>query len=159
MTTTNRATTPETKTKTSEKVASTLLLLLGIVVALGAYGHGFVGRLSVDAELAKHAIARDTYQMLYVVWHFVTGAMLLCGAVLIWAWARLRQGDRGPLSAVNLVAILYLTVGVAGIIYRNGVPFMSVFIIEGALIAITAWALRAPGLEAAPGLPFAARSR
>jgi hypothetical protein len=145
---------------TLEKFASAALLVLGILIALGAYGHGFVGRLPIDAELAKHPIERDTFQMLYVVWHFVTGAMILCGGALIWAWVRVRRGDRQALFVVTLVGALYLAVGVGGIVYRNGDPFMMVFIVEGALILLTAWGLRAPRLEAStPALPLAARAR
>ncbi|HEY0709851.1 MAG TPA: hypothetical protein VGG33_23765 [Polyangia bacterium] len=148
------------KPTTLEKFASSALLVLGILLALGAYGHGFVGRLPIDAELAKHAIERDTFQMLYVVWHFVTGAMLLCGGALVWAWFRVRRGDRQPLFVVTLVGALYLAVGVGGIVYRNGDPFMMVFIIEGALVLLSAWALRAPRVEAAgSALPLAARAR
>ncbi|HEY0711579.1 MAG TPA: hypothetical protein VGF45_02830 [Polyangia bacterium] len=143
---------------TLEKLASAALVVLGALIALGAYGHGFVGRLPIDAELAKHPIDHDTFQMLYVVWHFVTGAMLLCGAALIWAWSHVRRGDRQPLFIANLIGVLYLAVGLGGIVYRNGDPFMIVFIAEGALVLLSAWALRTPRPETS-GIPAALAAR
>lgn len=138
---------------TTHNIASAILFVLGIVVALGAYGHGFVGRLAIDAELAKFPIQHDVLQMVYVVWHFVTGSMVVFGAALLWAWSRIRRGDRAPLTLVTFIGALYLLVGVVGIVYRNGDPFMAVFITEGALVLLAGWALRRRSRDETPRSP------
>lgn len=120
------------------RAASALFLFLGVFIASGAYGHGFVGRLNIDRELDKFPIASDTYTMLYVVWYFVSGCMLTFGLTIIWAWVKLRRGDRGLLPAVYLIALLYMADGIGGMIYRHGDPFMGMFLGIGALLLASA---------------------
>jgi hypothetical protein len=118
------------------KLASAVLLIVGALIALGAYGHGFVGRLHVDAELSKYPIGTNVYTMLYVVWYFVSGCMLLSGAALIWSWFQLRRGRRHVLFIPYVIGALYVAAGVGGMIYRNGDVFMSTFIIQGLLVVL-----------------------
>jgi len=89
------------------KLASAVFLLVGIAIALGAYGHGFVGRLAVDAELAKVQIAPPIFKMLYVVWYFLSGCMLVFGATIILAWLKLRRGETALVPIVCLIGALY----------------------------------------------------
>jgi heme A synthase len=124
-----------------EKVFSTLLLIVGILILLGAYGHGFKGRLGIDAELDKFPIASNVYTMLYVVWYFVSGCFVLFGVTIIWAWWRLRKRDRSLVGITYLIGVLFLVTGIGGMIYRHGDPFMSVFIAEGALVLISTFVL------------------
>lgn len=118
------------------RIASVVLLVVGVLIALGAYGHGFVGRLNIDMELAKFPIGTNVYTMLYVVWYFVSGCMLLFGAAVIWSWFQLRRGRRHVLFITYLVGALYIAVGAGGMIYRNGDRFMSTFIILGLLVVL-----------------------
>jgi hypothetical protein len=48
--------------------------------------------------------------------------MIVCGVSLIWAWLRLRKGERNVLFVAYLVGALYLAAGIQGIIYRHGDP-------------------------------------
>ena len=123
------------------KVASAVFLLVGIAIALGAYGHGFVGRLGVDAELAKVQIAPSIFKMLYVVWYFRSGCMLVFGATIIWAWRKVRRGETALVPIVCLIGALYVTAGVGGMIYRDGDPFMATFIVLGGLLLVTTFVL------------------
>ncbi len=117
-----------------KRVASAMLLLVGVFITLGAYGHSFLGRLAVDAQLDKSSVAWDVYSMLYVTWYFVGGAMLLFGLTIFLALFRLRRGDRSLLVATALIGVLYLGTGLGGMVYRHCDPFMSVFIVEGTLV-------------------------
>jgi CHASE2 domain-containing sensor protein len=126
------------------RVFSALFLCVGVAIALGAYGHGFVGRLNIDRELDKFPIAASVYTMLYVVWYFVSGCMLLCGATVLWAWFQLQRGNRAAMPLVYLISALYLAVGIGGFVYRHGDPFMTVFITLGGLLLLSSLALDRP---------------
>lgn len=124
------------------RLASAALLVAGVLITLGAYGHGFMGRKHIDVELDKFAIAPNVYTMLYVVWYFVSGCMLLFGLTVIAAWVQERKGRTALLPVAGMIGSLYLATGVAGMIYRNGDPFMAVFIVEGGTLLCAALVLR-----------------
>jgi hypothetical protein len=115
---------------------SVLFLATGLFIGLGALGHSFVGRLVVDAELAKFPIAFDVYSMLYVVWYFVGGCMALFGIITIWAWFRWRGGDTNLLVVTGLIGTLYFFNGAAGFFYRHHDPFMLLFLVQGAILVV-----------------------
>ncbi len=125
----------------TRRIASTALLVMGVLITLGAYGHGFMGRRNIDVELDKFAIAANVYTMLYVVWYFVSGCMLLFGLTVIAAWVQQRKGKMALLPVTGLIGILYFLTGVGGMIYRNGDAFMAVFIVEGGVLAAASVAL------------------
>lgn len=136
-----------------KKVASALLLLVGVLIALGAYGHSFLGRLAVDAQLDRYPLDWGVYSMLYVTWYFVGGVMLLFGVTILMAWLRFRRGERSLLWVTALIGVLYLCTGIGGMVYRHGDPFMSVFVLEGALLLGCSLILarRPPAAVPAPG--------
>ncbi len=125
----------------TRRIASVALLVMGVLITLGAYGHGFMGRRHVDVELDKFAIAPNVYTMLYVVWYFVSGCMLLFGLTVIAAWVQQRKGKLALLPVTGLIGILYFLTGVGGMFYRNGDPFMATFIVEGGVLAAASAAL------------------
>ncbi len=133
------------------RAASVVFLLVGATIGLGAFGHSFMGRLVVDGELDKFPIARDVYTMLYVVWYFVGGCMLLFAVVIALAWFRQKRGQPSLLLVTALIGTLYLGTGVGGMVYRHGDPFMSVFILEGALLLVCSLLLGKGRGAAAPG--------
>ncbi|HXD22419.1 MAG TPA: hypothetical protein VN613_03605 [Gemmatimonadaceae bacterium] len=124
------------------RLASAALLVAGVLITLGAYGHGLMGRKHIDVELDKFAIAPNVYTMLYVVWYFVSGCMLLFGVTVIAAWVQERKGRTALLPVAGMIGSLYLATGVGGMIYRNGDPFMAVFIVEGGTLLCAALVLR-----------------
>lgn len=120
---------------------SLVLLIDGILIGLGAFGHGSAVR-HVHAALDQFPVIPDVATMIYVVWFFVSGCMVLFGLTVVWVWFRLRAGDRGPLLVAYLIGALYLAVGIGGMIYRHGDPFMAVFIVLGGLLLLSSYVLR-----------------
>ncbi len=133
------------------RVASVVLLLVGVVIGLGAFGPSFMGRLVVDGELDKFPIAGDVYSMLYVVWYFVGGCMLLFALIIALAWFGQRSGEASLLLVTALIGGLYLCAGVGGMVYRHGDLFMPAFILEGALLLVCSLVLGRAREVAAPG--------
>jgi CHASE2 domain-containing sensor protein len=109
---------------------------MGALIALGAFGHSFMGRLEVDQELGKFPIAFDVDSMLYVTWYFVGGCMALFGLTIVWAWWRLRRGETTLLGVTGLIGALYVATGLGGFLYRHRDPFMLMFLLEGALLLL-----------------------
>jgi hypothetical protein len=136
------------------RLASTLLLVVAVVIGLGAFGHSFMGRLHVDAELAKFPVDPNVYTMLYVVWYFLGGCMALFALAILWASFRLRSGERSPLFITALIGFLYFAVGVGGFIYRHGDPFQLLFVTLGALLLLATfiWS-RSSGAPPPPHTP------
>jgi hypothetical protein len=122
------------------KVVSAIFLLVGIVVGLGAVGHTLAAS-QVHAAIDRFAMDSGLREMIYVVWYMLSGCMLLFGIAIVWAWANARRGDTKPLFVAVLIGILYFVAGVAGMIYRHGQPFMSLFIVLGGLLLICSFVL------------------
>lgn len=120
---------------------TTIYLAVAMLMIAGAYGHGFLGRRAIDAELARYPIDEGVYTMLYVVWYFVSGCMLLFGVAAIWAWLQARRGESRPMFVVYLIAALYVASGIGGLIYRHGAAFHDVFTVQGALLGVCGYAL------------------
>jgi hypothetical protein len=126
-----------------KKLASAVFLIDSFVIGLGAFGHGLQAR-HVHAALDPFPIDPNVGSMIYVVWYFVSGCMLAFGATLIWVWWRARRGDPRPLFAANLIGALYVGIGVFGLVYRSGDPFMGFFVVLGALLLLSGYALTRP---------------
>lgn len=121
-------------------VASWVFLLDSLIIGLGAFGHGFQAR-HVHEVLDPFPIEPDLQSMIYVVWYFVSGCMLAFGITLMWVWQRLRSGDTRPWFAAVLIAVLYVGIGVFGLVYRHGDPFMAFFVVLGALLLASGYVL------------------
>lgn len=124
------------------KITSTLLATTGLLIGLGAFGHSFMGRKSLDIGLAGLPLDAHTDKLIYLVWYFCGGCMLVFGVLVIWsAWQALRGGRRA-LFASGLVGIFYLLTGVLALASMRE-PFWSVFVILGALALLLSAALGA----------------
>jgi hypothetical protein len=123
------------------RLSSYVFVIVGILIGLGAFGHGNAVK-NVHAAIDRFPIDPNVSTMLYVVWYFVSGCMLLFGATIVWCWFRLRAGDTSSLGVPLLIGVLYLAVGVGGMIYRHGDPFMATFIVLGGLLLASSLALR-----------------
>ena len=121
-------------------LASVVFLLDSIIIGLGAFGHGLQGR-HVHDVLDPFPIEPDLGSMLYVVWYFASGCMLTFGVMLVWVWQRLRSGDAGPWFAAVLIGVLYTGIGVFGLWYRNGDPFMAFFVALGIVLLASGYVL------------------
>ncbi len=122
-------------------IASAVFLLTGLGIGLGAFGHGSAVR-HLHAAIDGLPIDPGFASMLYVVWYFVSGCMLVFGATVVWSWLRLRMDRPVPLFACLLIGLLYLATGIAGLLYRHGDPFMWVFVVLGALLLASSHVLR-----------------
>jgi len=127
---------------TLKRLLSIVLFVIGALIGLGGFGHSFMGRLAVDAEISKFPIAFDVDSMLYVVWYFVGGCMVLFGAIILWAWFRCRKGDATLLPVTGLIGGLYIATGLGGFFYRRHDPFMLMFLVQGALLVVCSIGLR-----------------
>ena len=123
-----------------KKLASLIFLLDSLVIGLGAFGHGLQVR-HLHAAIDTFPIESDMHSMLFVVWYFVSGCMLTFGATLMWVWWRLRNGDGRFVFAAILIGVLYVGIGVFGLIYRSGDPFMAFFVCLGTCLLLSAYVL------------------
>jgi hypothetical protein len=114
-------------------LASVVFLVDSLIIGLGAFGHGLQAR-HVHEVLDPFPIEPDLGSMIYVVWYFVSGCMLLFAVTLVWVWRRLRAGDTRPWFAAVLIGLLYVAIGVFGLVYRHGDPFMAFFVALGAVL-------------------------
>jgi hypothetical protein len=117
-------------------LASWIFLLDSIAITLGAFGHGFQAR-TVHATIDPFPIDQDVRSMIYVVWYFVSGCMLTFGVTLLWVWWKLRSGDGRFLFAANMIGVLYVGIGLFGLVYRSGDPFMAFFVVLGTLLLMS----------------------
>ena len=121
-------------------LASALFLLDSLIIGLGAFGHGLQAG-PLHQALDPFPIEPDMHSMIYVVWYFVSGCMLAFGVTLLWVWQRLRRGDNRPWFAAVVIGVLYVGIGVFGLIYRNGDPFMAFFVALGAVLLASGYVL------------------
>ena len=129
------------------KLTSTLLALTGLLIGLGAFGHSFMGRKTLDAGLASLPLDAHTDKLIYLVWYFCGGCMLVFGVLVIWSAWRALRGERIALFASGLVGVFYLLTGLASLAYMRE-PFWSVFVILGALALLLSGML---GMTIQPG--------
>jgi hypothetical protein len=126
------------------KLASGILLLTSVSVALGALGHGLEWSHALPAlrTLEPHLLA-----VLRLVWFWVSGAMLSLGVLLVWAWWRLRRGDTRAAVVPWVSGLFYLLAGVYGATYVGA--FFLIFAVQAVLLFSTTWVLQRPALTPA----------
>ncbi|MGH8278063.1 MAG: hypothetical protein ACRETQ_00630 [Gammaproteobacteria bacterium] len=128
------------------KLIAPLLALTGVLIGLGAFGHCFVGRKSLDAGLAQVTLDPHTAKLIYLVWYFCGGCMLVFGLVVIATAWRAWRGDSRGLSVASLIGIFYVLIGVLALGHMRE-AFWSVFVILGALALIFSLALTKTGKQ------------
>ena len=119
-----------------------LYWLAAITIALGAFGHGFLGIRPVETAIAASNLPPDIVTVLWMVWYFVSGTMVVFGAVLFWAWPGLRAGAPSRVGAALIVGVFYVLTGISCFIYSGRDPFWLLFLVQGAIVIGTAPALR-----------------
>ncbi|MBS0383258.1 MAG: hypothetical protein JSR56_12595 [Proteobacteria bacterium] len=128
------------------KFALALLALTGLLIGLGAFGHSFMGRKALDAGLASLPLDAHTDKLIYLVWYFCGGCMLVFGLLVIWAAWHAWNGEKRPLYASGLIGVFYLLTGVTALAYMRE-PFWGVFLVLGSLALILSATL---GIVSAP---------
>lgn len=140
------------------KFASTLLALTGLLIGLGAFGHSFMGRKALDAGLASLPIDAHTDKLIYLVWYFCGGCMLVFGVLVMRGAWKAMHGERGALFAPCAIGVFYLAVGVMALSYMHE-PFWGVFVVLGglalALSAVLGFAATRPHVAPRTGQPAA----
>jgi hypothetical protein len=117
------------------KFASMLLGFTGLLIGLGAFGHSFMGRKALDAGLASLPIDMHTDKLIYLVWYFCGGCMLVFGVLVIrGAWLAMRA-ERGALFAPCIIGVFYLATGIMALATMHE-AFWSVFVILGGLALV-----------------------
>lgn len=116
------------------KSASGLLALTGLLIGLGAFGHSFMGRKALDAGLASLPLDVHTDKLIYLVWYFCGGCMLVFGVLVIRSAWRAMRGERA-LFAPCAIGVFYLTTGVVALSYMHE-PFWGVFVVLGGLALV-----------------------
>ena len=115
-------------------IAAASYWLAAITIALGAYGHGFVGVKPTRAALSAVALDPHTLHVIWIVWYFVSGAMLACGLILFWAWPGFKPGAASRSGAALIIGVFYLITGIASYSYSGGEPFWLLFAVQGVMV-------------------------
>jgi hypothetical protein len=122
------------------KTSSVLFLLTALVITLGALGHdSHAARLAI--ELGKQPLDGQDLKVIILVWHFVSGCMIVFGALCVWAWWRARRGEHGAFFVSDLIGLLYIVTGLLSVWY-SGIAFFWLFFALGGLLVITSLPLR-----------------
>lgn len=126
----------------SRKIASSALALTGLLICLGAFGHSFMGRKALDVGLARAGLDTHTEKLIYLVWYFCGGCMLVFGLLVIASAWRAWRGEKAGLSTTGLIGIFYLLTGALSLAYMKE-AFWSVFVVLGALALVLSLTLAA----------------
>lgn len=116
----------------TRKIASSALALTGLVISLGGFGHSFMGRRTLDIGIARVALDAHTEKLIYLVWYFCGGCMLVFGLLVMASAWRAWRGDKGGLLASGSIGIFYVLTGVLSLAYMKE-AFWSIFVILGSL--------------------------
>jgi len=125
----------------TKSVSWFVFLSVGIIIGLGAFGHGYEVH-QVHEAIDQFPIKSEIREALYMIWYFVSGAMLTFGMAIVWIAIRLKAGDANGLFASFLIGALYFIFGVWAYFYRHGDPFALLFVALGALLVGTSAVLR-----------------
>jgi len=124
------------------KLFSGLFLITSLLIGLGAFGHASQWWKHVYPVIGSGITDQHMLHLLLMVWLFVSACMLSFGIILVWIWWRIRKGDRNLMFVPVIIGVLYLITGVCSWFYVA--PFFALFVVLGALLLISTWALH-PG--------------
>jgi hypothetical protein len=127
------------------RIAAALYWIAAITIALGAYGHGFVGVKPTRAAIEASSLDSHTVHVIWIVWYFVSGAMLAFGMLLFWAWPGFKPGAVSRAAAAWVIGALYLITGIAAYLYSGGEPFWLLFLVQGVMVLGSTAVLSAKG--------------
>ena len=121
--------------------------MTGVFIFLGAFGHSFLGRKTLDIGLARATLDVHTEKLIYLVWYFCGGCMLMFGLLVIASAWRAWRGEKSGLSASSWVGVFYLLTGVLSLAYMKE-AFWTTFVVLGGLSLILSLALASGSKEA-----------
>jgi hypothetical protein len=132
----------------TRQIAAALYWLAAITIAWGAYGHGFIGVRPTRAALASVTLDPHTIHVIWIVWYFVSGAMLVCGLLLFWAWPGLRPGVPSRSAVALIIGAFYAITGLSCFVYSGGERFWLLFLAQGVLVLGSTLVLRSSAVNA-----------
>ncbi len=121
--------------------ASIVYLLTSLVIALGAFGHDANVHKLAEAFAGAPTLDPGIVRVVYAVWHFCSGCMLVFGVICLGAWRALRGGASHALPAPLAIAVFYVVAGIGSVLY-TGRLFFGLFTTLGLLLAASAAVLR-----------------
>lgn len=133
----------------TRKILSSALALTGLVILLGAFGHSFMGRRALDVGLARATLDVHTEKLIYLVWYFCGGCMLVFGLLVIASAWRAWHGEKSGLSTSSWIGVFYLLTGVLSLAYMKE-AFWTTFVVLGGLSLILSLTLASGRKEPVP---------
>ena len=114
-------------------IYSVIYWISGLLIALGAFGHGIGGARNVRMAFAASNLDPRVASIIWVVWYWVSGTMLLFGALALWAWFAGRRGSREWSVVPIVIGVFYMITGaVTTAVERDA--FWLLFLVEGTLL-------------------------
>jgi hypothetical protein len=123
------------------RILTGIYWITGWLIGLGAFGHGFTGVKPVRVALAAVPLPADVRGVIWIVWYFVSGCMLVFRGLIIGAWFAARRGRTQALVVPLVIARFYIATGVASYAYQHN-PFWLVFLVLGMLLLVPTLGLR-----------------
>jgi len=130
-------------------IAAACYWLAAVTIALGAFGHGFVGVKPTRVAIEASPLDSHTVHVIWIVWYFVSGAMIAFGLLLFWAWSGLRSGPDSRSVAALIVGAQYAITGITAYLYSGGERFWLLFLAQGVLVIGSTLVLRSTASDAA----------
>jgi hypothetical protein len=106
-------------------------ILAGVLIALSAGAHSFLGWPAIAGQLSATNTPADLVRGLRVAWQFGGVAMLAFAALVLMTFAP-ADGPRSTRSAM-LIGVLYVAFGVWALASTRD-PFFFIFIVPGVLL-------------------------
>ena len=125
-------------------VAAVAYWFSAVTITLGSIGHGFFGVKPVEAALDAVTLPLDIMRVLWIVWYWVSGTMVMFGLLLFWAWPALKAGSFSRSAPPLIIGVFYLTSGIVCFLYTRGDPFWLLFLTQGVLLLGSTWVLTQP---------------
>jgi nitric oxide reductase large subunit len=70
--------------------------------------------------------------------------MVVCGAILFWAWPAIKSGSTSRSGAALIVGGFYTVTGITCYLYSGREPFWLLFLCQGLIVIVTTLILRNP---------------
>jgi hypothetical protein len=128
------------------RLLTAIYWIVGLMIGLGAFGHGFSGIKPVRAALDTVTLPPDVRGVIWIVWYFVSGCMLTFAVLIIWAWFAARRGYPSALAVPIVIALFWMATGIAAYAYQHN-PFWLLFLAEGTGLLAASLGLRGAPAE------------
>jgi len=128
---------------TNIRLWSAIYWIVGIVIGLGAFGHGFIGIKPVRAALDAVSLATNVRGVIWIVWYFVSGCIVTFAVLIIWAWFAVRNGYPHAVIVPRVIAVFWMATGIASYGYQHN-AFWLLFVAEGAGLLDASYGLQRP---------------